>query len=236
MKGMWIEWIKRKTHMKEMNEQILLSLIMSGSKIGVMELCWTVRRTTIVLLKRILGSLELKGKSSATSLSCFCLTAKLNQQCLNLLPLLLMIMPSCLVLVPLPMKRTVPSTSGLVKNEIAISAAPLFILRQLWLQDGKHIPLPMWCIRPWRRCVDVADQADLDLSANESQRYHGKDRTFWGESLARQHLGRSSLWWRLVGLHGSHLRRTMSLHWGQRCIYPVGLGWVNWEFWNNLPS
>ena len=61
--------------------------------------------------------------------SCFHLTAKPYPQCLNLLPLLLVIVPSCLMLVPLPMKRTVPLTSGPMKNEIAISAAPLLILR-----------------------------------------------------------------------------------------------------------
>ena len=56
-----------------MNEQILLSLIMSGLKIGVTELHRTVRRATIELSKRILGSLEPKGESSATLLVAFTL-------------------------------------------------------------------------------------------------------------------------------------------------------------------
>ena len=70
---MWVEQIERETHVKELNERILLLLITSGSKIGVTELRWTVRRTAIELLKRILGSLELKWKSSATSLVAFAL-------------------------------------------------------------------------------------------------------------------------------------------------------------------
>ena len=56
-----------------MNEQTLLLLIMSGSKIGVTELCRTIRRAIIELLKRILGLLEPKGTSSATSLVAFTL-------------------------------------------------------------------------------------------------------------------------------------------------------------------
>ena len=78
----------------------------------------------------------------------FLLTAKLYQQCLNLLPLLLVIVPSCLMPVLLPTKRTVPSTSGLVKNKIVILVTPLPILRRLLLQDGSSIPWPMWCVRP----------------------------------------------------------------------------------------
>ena len=78
--------------------------------------------------------------------SCFRLTAKPYQQCLNLLPLLLVIVLSYLVLVPLPMKKMVPSTSGVEKNEIAISVAPLLVLRRPWLQDGNSIPQPMWCV------------------------------------------------------------------------------------------
>ena len=62
---------KRKTHVKELNERILLLLITSGLKIGVTELRRTVRRAAIELLKRILGSLEPKGESSATSLVAF---------------------------------------------------------------------------------------------------------------------------------------------------------------------
>ena len=46
---------------------------MSGSKIGVTELYRIVWRAAIELLKRILGSLELKGKSSATLLVAFAL-------------------------------------------------------------------------------------------------------------------------------------------------------------------
>ena len=129
-----------------MNEQILLLLMTSGLKIGVTELRRTVRRATIELLKRILGLLEPKGESSATSLVAFASPSKPYQQCLSLLPLLPVIVPSCLVLVLLPTKRTVPSTSGVVKNEIAISVAPLLVLRQLWLQDGNRILRPMWCI------------------------------------------------------------------------------------------
>ena len=56
-----------------MNEQILLLLITSGSRIGVTELRRTIRRAAIELSKRILGSLEPKGKSSATSLVAFAL-------------------------------------------------------------------------------------------------------------------------------------------------------------------
>ena len=56
-----------------MNEQILSLLIMSGSKIGVTELHRTIRRAVIELLKRILGLLEPKGKSSATLLVAFAL-------------------------------------------------------------------------------------------------------------------------------------------------------------------
>ena len=56
-----------------MNERILSLLISSGSKIGVTELCRTVRKATIDLLKRILGLLEPKGESSATSLVAFAL-------------------------------------------------------------------------------------------------------------------------------------------------------------------
>ena len=67
------ETIERETHVKELNEWILLLLITSGLKIGVTELCRTVRRATIELLKRILGSLEPKWKSSATSLVAFAL-------------------------------------------------------------------------------------------------------------------------------------------------------------------
>ena len=78
----------------------------------------------------------------------FRLTAKPYQQCLNLLPLLLVIVPSCLVPAPLPTKRMVPSTSGLMKSEIDTSAAPRLVLRRLWLQDGSNILQPMWCIRP----------------------------------------------------------------------------------------
>ena len=48
-------------------------LIASGSKIGVAELRWTVRRAAIELSKRILGLLEPKGKSSATLLVAFAL-------------------------------------------------------------------------------------------------------------------------------------------------------------------
>ena len=59
--------------MKEMNERILLLLITSGLKIGVTELHRTIRRAAIELLKRILGSLEPKGESLATSLVTFAL-------------------------------------------------------------------------------------------------------------------------------------------------------------------
>ena len=59
----------------------------------------------------------------------FRLTAKPYQQCLNLLPLLLVIVPSFLGPVPLPTKRTVLSTSGLMKSEADTSAAPRLVLR-----------------------------------------------------------------------------------------------------------
>ena len=134
--------------MKEMNKRILSLLITSGSQIGVTELRQTVRRAAIELSKRILGSLEPKGEILSNSTSHFHLTAKPYPQCLNLLPLLLVIVPSFLVLAPLPTKRTVPSTSGVVKNEIVISAAPLLVLRRQWLQDGNSILRPMWCVRP----------------------------------------------------------------------------------------
>ena len=89
-----------------------------------------------------------EGEILSNFTSRFRLTAKLHQQCLNLLPLLLGIMPSCLVSVPLPTKRTVPSTSGLMKNETDTLAAPRLVLRRLWLQDGNSILQLRWCVRP----------------------------------------------------------------------------------------
>ena len=59
--------------MKEMNRRILSLLITSGSKIGVTDLRRTVRGAVIELSKRILGLLEPKRESSATSLVAFTL-------------------------------------------------------------------------------------------------------------------------------------------------------------------
>ena len=72
-----------------------------------------------------------EGEILSNFTSHFHLTAKSSQQCLNLLPLLLVIVPSFLVLALLLMRRTVLSTSGLMKNEIATSATPLLVLRRL---------------------------------------------------------------------------------------------------------
>ena len=71
MKVGWI--IERETHVKELNDQILLSQITSGLKIGVTELCWSIRRPAIELVEGILGLLELKWKSPATLLVTFAL-------------------------------------------------------------------------------------------------------------------------------------------------------------------
>ena len=61
--------------MKELNERILSLLISSGLKIGVTELRRTVQKAVIELLKRILGSLELKGGILSNFTSHFRLTA-----------------------------------------------------------------------------------------------------------------------------------------------------------------
>ena len=71
-----------------------------------------------------------EGEILSNFTSCFRLTTKPHPQCLNLLPLLLVIVPSCLMLMLLPTKRMVLLTSGLVKSEITISAAPSLVLRR----------------------------------------------------------------------------------------------------------
>ena len=59
---MWVEQIERETHVKELNRQILLSLITSGSKIGVTELCWTVRKAAIEFVKEDIRVTRTKGE------------------------------------------------------------------------------------------------------------------------------------------------------------------------------
>ena len=58
----WVEQIERETHVKELNRQILLSLITSGSKIGVTELRWTVRKAAIEFVKEDIRVTRTKGE------------------------------------------------------------------------------------------------------------------------------------------------------------------------------
>ena len=70
--------------MKELNVQILLLQIMSGSKIGVTKLNQSIRRYTIELVEGILGLLESKWKSPATSLVTFTLPPTILNMSLSL--------------------------------------------------------------------------------------------------------------------------------------------------------
>ena len=124
MEGMWVRGIEREnTH--ERNEWTDLVVVdnewVKDRGDRALSDCKENRNRVVEEDIRVVRT---KGEILSNFTSRFHLTARLSQLCLNLLLLLLMIVPSCLVLVLLPMKRMVLLIFGLVRSEIAISATP----------------------------------------------------------------------------------------------------------------
>ena len=113
---------ERETHVKELNVWILLSRIMSGLKIGVMELCWS----TIELGQRDIRIARARVEFLSNFLSHFHLTAKPHPSCLC--HCLSMTAPSFLILV-LPAMTKALLTSGPERIIITISHVVLFTQR-----------------------------------------------------------------------------------------------------------